>query len=229
MHIAEQVQRVTLLLQTLNDPYPTPRIAVEPESGPSPSRYVPCETCMRRGEVRVRAGWMLCLVCDGSGWKRREDEPAWDAYLEMPLDEAIKLPQSFRTNSGRISDDDAFGWERLRRRYDANGSYAQLRRQLRWLQVAQPRRHGLVVAVHVEHEPRVLSSESERQLYLGVLALALKLGKVRVPRWLMEQGEAERRRHDIVGLAAEGLTPGEIARALGLTKKVVQRRLRRAA
>lgn len=228
MDIAEQVQRVTLLLQTLNDPYPTPRIAVVPETGPAPSRYVPCETCMRRGEVRVRAGWMLCLVCDGTGWKRRAGEPAWDAYLEMPLDEAVRLPRAAPGPSSQRSED-AFGWERLRRRYDAAGSYAAVRRQLRWLQTVEPRRHRLVIAVHVEHEPRVLSREAERDLNLGVLALALRLGKVRVPRWLVEQSDAEHRRHDIVSLAAEGMTPGQIARMLGLTKKVVQRRLRQAA
>ena len=227
MDLAERMQRVTLLLQTLNDPYPTPRIAVVPDAGPAPSRYVPCETCGRRGEVRVRAGWKLCLVCDGQGWKRREDEPAWDAYLEMPLDEAARLP---RASAARApSEDDGYGWERLRRRYDASGSYAAVRRQLRWLQLVEPRRHGLVRSVVVDHEPRALSAEAERELQLGVLALTLRLGKVRVPRWLIEQTDAERRRHDIVALAADGLTPGQIARALGLPKKVVQRRLRQAA
>jgi len=228
MDIAERVQRVTLLLQTLNDPYPSPRIALVPESGPAPSRYVPCETCQRRGEVRVRGGWQLCLLCDGRGWKRREDEPAWDAYLEMPLDEANQLPRA--TPSRRpAGEDDGYAWEQLRRRYDRNGSYQAVRRQLRWLAVAEPRRHGLVRAVLVDHEPRVLTPAAERDLHLGVLALALRLGRVRVPTWLIEQTDAERRRHDIHALAADGLTPGQIARQLGLTRKVVQRRLRRAA
>jgi hypothetical protein len=79
MQIEERVQRVVILLESLNDPYPTPRIALVPDSGPAPSRYVPCETCSRRGEVRVRGGWQLCLLCDGRGEKKRENEPAWDA------------------------------------------------------------------------------------------------------------------------------------------------------
>ena len=228
MEIAERVQRVVLLLQTLNDPYPTPRIALVPDSGPSPSRYVPCETCQRRGEVRARGGWLLCLVCDGRGWKRREREPAWDAYLQLPLDEAAQLPRAPGVRRPAL-DDGGYVWERLRARYDAHGSYAALRSQLCWLAHTAPHRHALVVAVHVEHDARRLDARARRDLDLGVLAITLRLGRVRVPTWLIEQTSAERRRATLAGLAADGLGAGEIARRLGIPKKVVQRQLRRAA
>src|SRR5215831_15180782 len=130
--LAERVARVRILLDTLNDYVPTPRAAVVPEAGPSPSRYVPCETCRALGEIRVRGGWQLCLLCDGLGWKRREKEPAWDAYLELPLEEAAQLPQAIVTRPVETSED-AFTWEKLRSRYDRHGSYQELRRQLDWL------------------------------------------------------------------------------------------------
>lgn len=229
MEIAERVQRVTLLLQTLNDPYPTPRIAVVPDSGPSPSRYVPCETCSARGEVRVVGGYQLCLICDGRGWKRREREQPWDAYLGMALDEANQLPRATTVRRPARDGEEAFLWERIRERYDANGSYAQVRRQLDWLALAAPRRHRLVEVVHVEHQERQLDRHAQRDLDLGVLQLTLRLGRVRVPAWLIEQTAADRRRQTLAGLIADGLTPGQIARRLGVPKKVVQRQLRRAA
>src|SRR5262245_44112657 len=55
--LPERVVRVRLLLETLNDPYPTPRSALATEAGPAPSAYVPCEACQGRGEGRVVGGW----------------------------------------------------------------------------------------------------------------------------------------------------------------------------
>jgi hypothetical protein len=226
--IEERVQRVIILLESLNDPYPAPRIALVPESGPAASRYVPCETCHRRGEVRVHGGWQLCLLCDGRGERKREGaEPAWDAYLNMPLDEAAALPRASATTRTPILDgEEAFTWERIRARYDRHGSYRQLRRGLRWLEVVEPRRHSLVRAVHVDHEPRALSAPVERELHLGVLALTLRLGRVRVPPWLIEQTAADERRSTVAALAADGYSAGQIARRLGLSRRAVQRRLR---
>src|SRR5215467_4876054 len=91
--LADRVQRVRLLLDTLDDPYPQPSTALRPDSGPAASAYVPCETCRRAGEVRVRGGWQLCLLCDGRGWRRRQaGDPEWDAYVELPVVEAAALP-----------------------------------------------------------------------------------------------------------------------------------------
>src|SRR5262245_40558472 len=89
--LAERVDRVRLLLETLDDYLPPPAISLRPDSGPAASRFVPCETCKERGQLKVRGRLVLCLVCDGAGWHRRRDEPAWDAYLELPLDEAMEL------------------------------------------------------------------------------------------------------------------------------------------
>lgn len=226
--LIERTARVRLLLETLNDPYPAPRSRLAPDSGPAPSRYVPCETCRREGWVRARGGWMLCLVCDGNGWKRRDGEPAWDAYLELPLIEAADLPRE--SKGGKPIPPEVYEkmhtWERLVQTYDRHGSYQAIRSALDRLSYARPRQHHLVVAVLVEHEARELAPVAQLALDLGVLAITLDVGKVRVPPWLIEQTAADERRATIEGLAAEGLSAGLIAKRLGLSKRAVQRRLR---
>lgn len=224
--LAERAQRVYLLLDTLNDPYPMPRGSIEPGSGPSPSRYVPCETCRRRGEVRSRKGWSLCLVCDGAGWKRREDEPPWDAYLGMPLDEAKELPRASTPPRLGNVEDGGHAWEALKARYDRHGSYRELRRQLDWLSLTHPSRYLLVRRVLVDHEPRVLDRETGIELRIGVVLIARRMRSVRVPTWLMEQGNARVNR-SIEGMAAEGMSPAQIAREVGLSRESVKRKLRK--
>lgn len=235
--LAERTQRVRLLLETLNDPYPTPRGALRSDAGPAPSKYVPCQTCRRTGWVKQRRRYVLCLLCDGRGWKRRTagDIP-WDAYLEMPLAEAADLPREATPVSLRRVDEEvaeaegryerlSYAWERLQAAYERHGSYAEIRRQLVWLEQVEPRRHKLVRAVLVDHEPRRLEARLERELDLGVLQIALRMKSVRVPPWLIERSAAAERRATIADLAAQGLRAGEIARVLGLPKKVVRRRL----
>jgi len=225
--LAERVQRVRLLLDTLNDPYPQPGTALRPDSGPAPSAYVPCETCRRAGEVRVRAGWQLCLVCDGRGWRRRESgEEPWDAYLELPLGEASQLPVPIRPSSPPPSGvEESYAWERERRRYDRHGSYRELRAQLDRLQLVRRRRYWLVRGVLVEHDRRVLDARSRMQLDLGVLQLALWMPVVKVPAWLIERTKSVDRQLTISELAATGMTIGEIARRTGIPKRTIRKRL----
>lgn len=224
--LAERYQHVRLLLLTLDDPYPRPKSLLVPDSGPAPSRYVPCETCRERGEVRVRGGWMLCLVCDGVGWKRREHgEEAWDAYLELPLVEAAALPRASRARRPEepSSQEPAYAWERAIQVHDRHGSYQALRRALVWLQTANPRRARLVRRVLVAGEELELSGSAALELELGVVMLTLRLGPVRVPPWLVERSS---RSETVQSLHSQGLSPGQIARQLGMSKKAVQRKIR---
>lgn len=225
--LAERVQRVRLLLETLNDPYPTPRGALEPDAGPAPSRYVPCETCREQGWIKRRQrAYVLCLVCGGVGWRRRQHgDVEWDAYLDLPLAEAAELPRETPPRAPVPEDDPPYAWERMQRAYERHGSYRQLRRQLERLAYRQPRRHRLVRAVLVDHEPRRLDPAAALELELGVVTLALWMRSVRVPGWLIERSAAAERRSTVAELASQGLQAGEIARALGMTKKAVRRKL----
>src|SRR5262245_43084032 len=125
-HLAERVERVRLLLLTLNDPYPPPRPALEPDSGPDRSRYVPCDTCRRTGWTKTRHGHKLCLGCDGRGWRRRERaDTEWDAYIELPVQEAAQLPRAAADGRSfeQAETEPPFEWERKRELYDRHGSY----------------------------------------------------------------------------------------------------------
>jgi hypothetical protein len=174
--LAERVAHVRLLLETLNDPYPTPRGALEPDSGPAPSRYVPCDACNARGERRVAGGWAMCFACDGRGEKRRtRGEPAWDAYIGLPLADAAELPREPTPPRVVADQDESYGWERLRRTYDRHGSYRSLRAQLDWLSFADPLKYRLVRSVLVDHEPRELDDAMRTQLDLGVIAIARRM------------------------------------------------------
>jgi len=223
---------VRLLLETLNDPYPTPRGALEPDSGPAASHYVPCEHCREQGWVKQRARmYVLCLVCDGRGWRRREhDDEEWDAYLGMTLADAAELPREpdMKSRLHVQEDDPPYAWERLQRTYERHGSYRALRIQLDRLRAHHPPRHHLVRTVLVEHEPRRLDELAALELELGVVTLALWMPRVRVPTWLIERSAAAERRSTVAELAAQGLRAGEIARILGMTKKAVRRKMQGA-
>jgi hypothetical protein len=236
--LAERTQRVRILLETMNDPYPTPRGALRSDAGPAPSKYVPCQTCRRSGWVKQRRRYVLCLICDGRGWKRRQKtDQAWDAYLEMPLVEAADLPReatpvSLRQVADEVAEAEgryerlSYGWERLQKAYERQGSYREVRRHLAWLSEAQPRRYRLVRSVLVDHEPRILEPALTVELDLGVVAITLRMRSIRVPPWLIERSAAAERRASITELAAHGLRVGEIARTLGLSKEAVRRKLK---
>lgn len=234
--LADRVQRVRLLLDTINDPYPTPRGHLRPDAGPAPSRYVPCLTCHRKGWVKLRRELVLCLVCDGTGSKRRRgNEQAWDSYLNMPLSEATPVarePMSLRQVEEQVAEQEgrledlSYGWERLQAAYQRHGSYKELRRQLEWLARVRPQRHRLIRTVLVEHEPRQLDARSSLELELGVVQVALRMRTVRVPPWLLEHAAADERQQTIAQLAGKGMRAGEIARKLGIPKEVVRRRLK---
>jgi|SRR5215471_618455 len=225
--LADRVQRVRLLLDTLDDPYPQPGAALRPESGPAPSAYVPCESCRRLGEVRVRGGWQLCLLCDGRGWRRREHgEQEWDAYIELPLREAAELPVPIVPRAPQpVGVEESYAWERERARYDRHGSYAELRRQLTRLQLVRRRRYWLVRTVLIEHDHRDLDRDDHCELDLGVLQLTIWMPVVKVPGWLIERTRASDRQLTIAELAATGLTVGEIAKRTGIPKRTVRKRL----
>lgn len=230
MTLSEKVHGVRLLLGSLNDPYPTPQGALRPDSGPAPSRYLPCETCRSTGRIRARGGFLVCLVCDGTGEKRRRrDDADFDAYMRMPVEEANELPREpepARVYRPVEPGAESYAWERAQQAHERCGSYRELRLHLDWLRQAHPRWHALVKAVLVEHEPRELGPRAALELDLGVLALAMRMRSVRVPRWLREPA-AVTTGTSVAVLHSRGLQPGEIARMLGLTKKAVRRQLKR--
>lgn len=221
----QRVEGVRLLLESLNEPYPSLRGALRPDSGPAASRYLPCETCRSTGHIRARGGYVLCLLCDGTGRKRRgKGDPKWDAYLGMRVEEAAQLPQELPSRPRAAEDGDSYAWERAKRLHDRRGSYPELRRHLEWLRSTEPRRHHLVMVVLVEQLPRVVTPRAQLEVDLGVLTLALRMKVVRVPHWLREP---TKRIETVATLAASGLQAGEIARHLGMTKKAVRRQLKR--
>lgn len=226
MQLPERVHGVKLLLGSLDDPYPTPQGALRPDSGPSPSRYIPCETCRSTGRVRVRGGFALCLVCGGGGERRREHgDRQYDAYMRLSLDDAVALPVEIPPSRPQPDGEEAYGWERAQQAQDRQGSYRELRRHLDWLRQAHPRWHSLIKACLIEHQERELGPRAALEMELGVLALTLRMKSVRVPRWLREPARAPEQ--SVAVLASRGLKAGEIARALGMTKKAVRRQLKR--
>jgi hypothetical protein len=225
--LADRVRRTRILLETLNDPLSQPRPGFRSDPGPAASRYVPCETCKRSGWVRRKRGLaLLCLACDGRGWRRRQaGEAEWDAYLGLPVSEAVQLPveAAHRPREREPGEESAYGWERLRASYERRGSYKELRLRLAQL---EPRRRHLVVVVVVDGEPRQLSEQDRLQIELGVIQIALRMRSLRVPPWLLEH-EQQTVNESVKALANAGYKPAQIAVRTGLTKEAVKQRLRR--
>ena len=227
MELADRVRRTTLLLTTMNDPLPTPRSALRGDSGPAASRYVPCETCKRSGWVRRKRHLaVLCLACDGYGWRKRQaGEPEWDAYLRLPVQEAVQLPveAAHRRREPEPGEEPPYAWERLRSAYERRGSYRELRLRLGQL---QPRRRHLVTTVLVDGEPRQLSERDRLEIDLGIVWIALRMRSLRVPPWLLEH-EQQTVNDEVKALANAGYKPAQIAAQTGLSKDAVKQKLRR--
>jgi hypothetical protein len=243
MPLAERVHKVRLLLVTLNDGYPTVQGSLDTPSGVAEGRRVPCEDCKRRGWVRTRSGDALCLLCDGAGWRRRRsDEEPWDEYVGLPTVEAAQLPTMPSAPAvdailARLADERderegrlaglAYGWERARAAADRRGSYKELRRSLDRMRGERPGWHRLVVAKLVNGEPRSYTRAAEAVIELGVVWVARDMrGPVKVPPWVMERERGEQTRNEVAELARDGMTYGQIAARLGVSRKVVKRRIR---
>lgn len=243
MPLVERVRKVRLLLVTLNDGYPTPQGSLDVPSGVAEGRRIPCEDCKRRGWVRTRQGDVLCLVCDGAGWRRRASvEEPWDEYVGLPTAEAASLPvmpsaPPVDAILARLADEQAeregrlsglaYGWERARAAADRRGSYRELRRSLGRMRDDRPNWHRLVVAKLVNDEPRSYTPRAELVVELGVVWIARDMrGPVRVPHWVIERERADQTRDTVELLAHDGLSPAQIAARLGISRKAVKRRIR---
>lgn len=219
---------MALLLDSMLDYLPgVPHVTFLTPSGPSASKFVPCETCRAQGRVRVRSGWRLCLVCDGTGEKVRSfGDPPWDMYMGMPLTDAMMLYEaSLDTPSvraqcrARAGSDDMFAWERRRLMYERAGSYRSLERAIEKMRVEYPdgyeslrRRFYWGTASSIELENR------------AVVWLAREMRSVRVPRWIAPRASMRDR---ALALSAQGFGVGSIGKMLNVKRVTVRRWVRK--
>jgi DNA-binding CsgD family transcriptional regulator len=225
--LLDRVARVRILLGSMNDWLPTPQGALRSDSGPATSRYVPCETCRATGWLRMRSGHTLCLVCDGTGAKRREHgDIEWDSYTGLPVAQAAALPTmpNGRPTPEEIVDE-SYAWERAHASYERHGSYKEVRLRLDQLGQERPPRGRLVRLVLVDKEPVSLSPWHDVEITLGVTWIALRMRSVRVPAWLMERSRAAERRETVTALYSDGYSVGEIARRTGVSRKAIRRKI----
>jgi len=236
--LPDRVNAVRLLLESLNDYLPDPPtssgiIARSSLPGPAPGRRVPCTYCRKTGYVRDRTRTRYCPVCLGTCWRTKErNDESWDEYTgERVADESEHKPEPMTLRQieheleriTRTVTEERFGWERERRSYERQGSYQELRRALTRLEFAWTTGHLLIyrryfrnVEVDLADSDAVLLGAAEEWVARDMR------GAVRVPQWMARNGHAAKRK-GIAELAADGLTPGQIARRLRLPKAKVRR------
>lgn len=167
-------------------------------------------------------------------------EQPWDEYLETPVEDASQNPGSMPSHlidaaleridhdrALREGDDSSerFGWERERSLYDRQGSYAELRHAIARMRVLWPSGHRQVQRVYFWGAQIQLSFDDGHLLDISEEWLARSMrGPVRVPPWLQEQ-QAERKERSVSELADDGMSAGEIAKALRIPKQKVRRLL----
>lgn len=244
------------MLATLDAPYPSPPDSVGGLeghiAGPAPSRRVPCGVCARTGRMLVAGNRpqasRYCPLCGGTGWRRRrKGESPYDEYTGEPVgDDASKpkhkapfrLEDDYRKLTAQLERvdlaiaeregvwEDSYGWEKARVLWDRMGSYNELRRSLGALEARWPIGHSVIRSYWLQDVPVRMIGRAHDVERVAVVWLALEMrGEVRVPPWMLEDRKIERKK-GIAEYVAEGMTAGQIARAMGLPKKKIQRLLK---
>lgn len=250
--VDERERRVRLLLATADAYLPGPNPSLKSESGPAPSRRVPCVMCNRSGSVARMVSRQKvissCPACAGSGWRRRRkgDDP-WDEYLNEPIRdfesrrdhervvtrgeqsrqldaEIAKLQRNAALRAG-VVDGERERWEIERQRLYREGSYGELRRCLALLGARSP--HVWKATLIVHQGDLIACSQRTRQLAdIGVAFLAQAMrGDVRVPQWVDERVRSHESRKSVEELAALGFSARRIAKTLHLSLKTVKAKL----
>jgi hypothetical protein len=251
----DRQRRVQLLLQSMDDYLPDPPPSLRTESGPAPSKRVPCDTCTKTGRVVYETGdrrTRACPSCDGFGWRRRrKGDEAFDEYLGEPVRDAERkgqsAPRTFRLDEdirrlgssidrlerewgekrGDISGE-SFPWETERRRLDRSGSYRELRRVLSELERKSGHVHRSTLLVYGPNSMVDVPADSVRFMAdMGVEYIAREMrGDIRIPEWLEERTVAVQRRVTIDALHLAGYSPRKIAKVLGLSMRTVKDRVK---
>ena len=267
-------ERVRILATTCLDYLPGPKtwsgqLARSAHPRPVAEDVAPCTLCLGRGRIRAGQACLLCpsqirpkyqyydrvdhkcqqcLVCDGSGWrKRRKGEEPHDRMTGLSRSElavAADAPAPVRQHEGQRDDGDRL--ERARRARDRSGSYQEFERALDLLREKHSWYHHLVYHVLVMGEPINLQANALVGLEEAVKWLAKEMKTHRVPGWaIRNQDQVDARktslwrgktvghekqrgiRNDEIRRAAEnGESKTAIARRYGITREHVHRIIR---
>ena len=206
--MTERAQLVEHLLRGFLDWVPGPpgsRYASAP--GPAPGKRRRCETCASTGRVvetkqgrrpcqtcrqhRGHHGCLLCLVCDGTGWRpRRAGETGEDEYLNPgTFGETWTIVEDRRTRDRAIAkleslqlvrEGDEGTGDRFTFALDCRdaqyrqGSFAELEQVLHWLRDVQPQTYSLVMS-------RLVYQDVDATPLRSVLEQACELISARMP------------------------------------------------
>jgi len=166
----------------------------------------PCIVCSQAREAgtpigRPRHGCDMCPSCDGRGErKRRRGEAQHDAYSNMPLEDAVRAREDDKLkHAPRRRWDGLRGDERLdmtedpmwrrKQAYEASGSYAELDKQLEWLDLAHQGRFEMLMHwLDAKAQDGLWwswSQEAEAGVHDTMVMLARRMSKpIRVPNWI---------------------------------------------
>jgi len=246
--LEQRMRQVRVLLDTRFDYLPSVHVTdLGDRPGPAASKRVPCTYCDRTGLTGSRH----CPVCGGVGWRRRRpDDEEWDEYTETPLADAqlgvSGLPsvgeeiQRLTTSIDRIQADldaragvfdnaEQYGWEKARRSYYRNGSYAELERSLETMARALPHLHAVLLKTTARALPARPPAREPVAVEIGVAYVAVEMrGPIRVPKWITYE-RSVKQAPTVKQLAMEGMKAPQIAKRLGLSKSKVKHMLRMIA
>ena len=270
-------ERVRILASTCLDYLPGPRtwsgqLARSANPRPVTQEVAPCTLCLGRGRMRGGNACLICpsqtryhpsqravahhctpcLVCDGSGWrKRRRGEEPYDVmtgYSRSELAVAAEAPASTRIASHPARDEGDSSLERARKARDRSGSYQEFERAMEKLRSYEsPVGYHLVWHTLVCGEPVILGPGAQHLLDEAVVWLAREMRHHRVPGWAidsLDQREARKRslhwgrtvgherqrgvRNAAIRQAVEeGQKISAVAREFGLARETVSRILHR--
>jgi hypothetical protein len=145
-----------------------------------------------------------------------------DSHLRDRMIESLDHDRALREGE---DPEERFGWERERSVYDARGSYAELRYALARMRGQWPPGHRQIARVYFWGLQFQLTFEDQFLLDAAEEWIARSMrGPVRVPPWLAENHTIKRER-TVESLASEGMSAGQIARALRIPKQKVKRLL----
>ena len=223
----ERIERIKLLLLTMDDYLPTIRSSSpRTESGfVNFPRYYDCPDCSLNGFISS-----ACETCQGRGRIPGPNKDPYDTGIAQAFmgEQEQKRRDESQARDSRLEriekynpSDDTFAWENRKTHFDKHGSYQELRTALVRLKIYDQMLYKIIHSRYLDHvEKKVVCTRLEQEALQKLSELMPK--RIRVPIWILKESKTIKQ-ESLLSLLQAGMSTKKIALRLGMSQRKVKR------